>query len=520
MSLARFAATIGGYTMMSRVVGFVRDAMIAAILASGPVADAFFVAQRLPNMFRSLVAEGAFSAAFVPLFAGKLEREGRGPALALAEDVLSVMLAVMFTALIAAELAMPFLVSALAPGFTDDPARFGLATEFSRITFPYLLCMAVVALLGAVLNAFYKFSAAASAPILMNLLMIAALVLAGDALATPGHVLSWAVAVSGVAQLVWLAVSAARHKLSLRLPRPRLTPGVKRLFTLMLPGVVGAGVQQLNLFVSTIIASFQDGAVSTLYYADRINQLPLAVIGVAVGVALLPLLARQLKAGDETGALASLNRATEFTLLLTLPATVALVVIPGPIVTVLFEHGRFGPEESRATAAALAAFAAGLPAYVMVKVLLPGFYAREDIATPVRIAVVALLANSVLSMALVWPFGAVGIALATAIASWVNAMGLAFVLRRRGHFQADARLRTRLPRVIAAAAIMGVALYLAAQALASAIAGPLWMQGAALIALVFGGLAVFGALVAALGGARLSDARAFVRVDRRDAERP
>ena len=230
MSLARFAATIGGYTMMSRVVGFVRDAMIAAILASGPVADAFFVAQRLPNMFRSLVAEGAFSAAFVPLFAGKLEREGRGPALALAEDVLSVMLAVMFTALIAAELAMPFLVSALAPGFTDDPARFGLATEFSRITFPYLLCMAVVALLGAVLNAFYKFSAAASAPILMNLLMIAALVLAGDALATPGHVLSWAVAVSGVAQLVWLAVSAARHKLSLRLPRPRLTPGVKRLF--------------------------------------------------------------------------------------------------------------------------------------------------------------------------------------------------------------------------------------------------------------------------------------------------
>ncbi|MFN0042894.1 MAG: murein biosynthesis integral membrane protein MurJ [Alphaproteobacteria bacterium] len=509
MGLVRHATTVGGWTMVSRVVGFARDALIAATLAAGPVADAFFVALRLPNMFRSLAAEGAFSAAFVPLFSRRLESEGRRAALRFAEDVLAIMLAVMFAALILAELAMPWLVSAIAPGFADDPDRFRLSVEFSRLTFPYLLCMAVVALLGSVLNALDRFAAAAAAPILMNLVMIAAIAFFGQALETVGHALSWAVAAAGVVQLVWLNHCAARAGVSLRLPVPRLTPGVRRLFVLMVPGILGAGVQQLNLFVSTIIASFRDGAVSTLYYADRINQLPLAVIGVAVGVALLPLLSRQIKAGDFAGAAESQNRAIEFTALLTLPAMAALIAIPLPIVAVLFEHGRFGHEESRATAAVLAAFAAGLPAYVLVKVLLPAFYARQDIATPVRIAVVALIANAILSIVLVWPFGTVGIAIATAASSWFNAAGLAFILRRRGHFTADSRLKARTARIAAAAALTGCALYAAAVALSVALAGPLWLQALALSALVFGGGTFYAVLALAFGGTRLGELRAM-----------
>jgi putative peptidoglycan lipid II flippase len=511
MSLLRNASTVGGWTMVSRVVGFVRDALIAATLAAGPVADAFFVALRLPNMFRSLAAEGAFSAAFVPLFAGRLEAEGRPAAIRFAEDVLAVMLAVMLVVLVAAELAMPVLVSVLAPGFVGDAERFALTEAFSSITFPYLLCMSLVALFGSVLNALYRFATAAAAPILLNLVMIAALVFAGAAFETPGHALAWAVAAAGLVQLVWLAFDAGRAGVSLRLRVPRLTPGVKRMFVLMLPGIFGAGVQQMNLLVSTIVASFRDGAVSTLYYADRISQLPLAVIGIAVGVALLPLLSRQLKAGDATGASDSQNRAVEFTLLLTLPAAVALLAIPLPVVSVLFEHGRFGAEEARATAAALAAFAIGLPAFVLVKVLLPSFYAREDIATPVRVAVVALIANSALAVTFVRPWGAAGIALAGSLAAWVNAAGLAFILRRRAHFVLDARLCARLPRMAGAALLMGVALLLGERALAAALAGPIWMQVPALAALVFGGVAVFAGMALALGASRLADLRAALR---------
>lgn len=526
MGLLRHTATVGGYTMASRILGFVRDIIIAALMATGPVADAFFVALRLPNMFRSLVAEGAFSAAFVPMFSGAVEHGGKEAALRFAEEALAVMLAVMLAVLVAAELAMPLLVHVIAPGFADDAERFRLTTEFSRITFPYLTCMAVVALFGGVLNAFYRFSAAAAAPILMNAIMIVALLGFHDALDTTGHALAWAVAVSGLAQLLWLVWSARREGVALRLRRPRLTPDVKKLLRLMLPGVVGAGVQQLSLFVSTIIASFQDGAVSVLYYADRINQLPLAVIGVAVGVALLPMLSRQLKADDRASAASSQNRAVEFTLVLTLPAAAALVAIPESIVSVLFERGQFTADVSRETAWVLAAFAIGLPAYVLVKAFLPGFYAREDIATPVRIACAALATNVVLALALVRPFGAVGIALATAVSSWINASLLGYVLHRRGHFAPDPRLLRRAPRMLAAALAMGGALLAAAAILGPALhGGATLVEAAALAGLVAGGVALYGLLAVLLGGARPGELRTALRraprrVDPRPPARP
>lgn len=513
MGLLRHTATVGGYTMASRILGFVRDVMIAALMAAGPVADAFFVAQRLPNMFRSLVAEGAFSAAFVPMFSGAVEREGKEEALRFAEEALAVMLAAMLAVLVIAEIAMPALVALLAPGFTGDAERFRLTTEYSRITFPYLTCMAVVALFGGVLNAFYRFSAAASAPILMNGIMILALLGFHDTLETAGHALAWSTAIAGLAQLLWLVWSAKRNGVTIRFfRRPRLTPGVKKLLRLMLPGVVGAGVQQLSLFVSTIIASFEAGAVSILYYADRLNQLPLAVIGVAVGVALLPLLSRQLKVGDMEAAAASQNRAIEFTLVLTLPAAAALVAIPEPIVSVLFERGQFTTEITRATSWVLAAFALGLPAYVLVKALLPGFYAREDIATPVRIACASLGANVALALALVYPFGAIGIALATAASSWINAVLLAWVLRRRGHFAPDTRLTRRAPRMVLAAILMAVALVAGSALLDRALHGGLILvECAALAGLIAGGVSLYGGLAILLGGARLDELRAALR---------
>ena len=507
MALIRRAATVGGYTMLSRVLGFVRDILIASVLGAGPVADAFFVAFRIPNMFRRLVAEGAFAAAFVPMFSGRLESHGKDVARAFAEQVLAVLLGALIAFTVAVEIAMPGLMHLIAPGFTGNPAQFDLAVLFTRITFPYLLFMALVALLGGVLNSLYHFAAAAAAPILLNVVLIGALLGFAHAGDTPGHALAWAVAVAGAGQFVWMMLACHRAGMALRLPRPRLTPEIRRLLGLMVPAGLTAGVHQVNLLVGTIVATLQGGAVSYLYYADRVNQLPLGVVGVAVGTALLPMLSRALRAGEDDAAMDHQNRAIEVSLLLALPAAAALVVIAGPIIAVLFEHGAFGPEETRATAAALAAFALGLPAYVLVKVLLPGFFAREDMTTPFRISLAAVAANIVLTVALFPVIGHIGIALATALSSTLQAGLLWLVLKRRGYLVADQRLSARLPRTLAAALIMAAVLWLLAESLAVPLAGALGPRIAALTALVAGGLVIFAAAAHLLGAARLSELR-------------
>ena len=384
MALARWAATVGGYTMGSRVLGFLRDILIASVLGAGPVADAFFVAFKLPNFLRRLFAEGAFNAAFVPLFAGVLERDGRAAAKSFAEDVLTVLLWTLLVLVIAAQIVMPWLMHALAPGFADEPGKLDLTVQLTRLTFPYILLISLVSLLGGVLNSLYRFAAVAATPILLNLCLIGALLGLSRWTETPGHALAIGVTVGGIVQFVWLIVAASRAGMSLRLRWPRLTPGVKRLLILAAPAALGAGVAQINLVVDIIIASLlPPGSVSFLYYADRVNQLPLGVVGVAVGTALLPLLSRQLRAGEVEEAVGSLNRAIEMALLLAVPAAVALIVIAGPVIAVLFERGAFGVDESSATAGALIAYAAGLPAFVLIKVLAPGYFARQDTRTPV-----------------------------------------------------------------------------------------------------------------------------------------
>ena len=460
MSIVKAALTVGGLTGISRILGFVRDLLIAAVLGAAAAADAFFVSFKLANLLRRLFAEGAFNAAFVPLFARAHEGEGPEAARRFAEETLAVMTTVLLVVVLLAQLAMPWLVRALAPGFEVDGERYGLAVELSRITFPYLMFISLAALFSGVLNSIGRFAAAAFAPIILNLVLVTTLLFASLHPVTPAHALSWGVFAAGILQLAWVAVAARRNGMGLRLRRPRLTARLKRLFRLMLPGAIGSGVYQINLVIDTLFASLLPvGAVSYLFYADRLNQLPLGIIGVAIGTVILPLLSRQLRGGQDGAAAHTQNRAIEMGLLLTLPAAAALIVLAQPIIQVLFERGAFGPADTAATAAALMAFSIGLPAYVLIKVLVPAFFAREDTATPVKVAAACLLANVGLILILIGPLAHVGIALATAISNWLNVALLAAILHRRGHLRPDARLRRSLPRMVAVTVSMAIALF-------------------------------------------------------------
>ncbi len=506
MSLLRPVVTVGGLTLASRVLGFARDMLVAALLGAGPVADAFFIAFRLPNLFRRVFAEGAFNAAFVPLFLGRMTSAGQAAALAFAEDSLAVLASGLLVVVLLAEIAMPWLMLGLAPGFANEPGKFQLAIDLTRLTFPYLLFISLVSLMGGVLNSTGRFAVFAAAPILLNLSLIVALLGLRAWTPTGGHALAWGVAIAGALQFLWLVRACGRAEMALRLPRPRLTPSVRRLLRLMLPAALGNGVVQVNLVVDAILASLLGtGAVSYLYYADRLYQLPLGVVGIAIGTAILPMLARQLKTGETAAATNTQNRGIEAALLLTLPAAAALIGLNDPVIQVLFQRGAFGPAEAQATAAALAAYAAGLPAYVLIKVLTPGFYAREDTATPVKIGVLSVAINIALAIVLIRFLAHVGIALATALAAWINVGMLAIILGRRGFLVIDPQLRRRAPRIAIATAIMTVVILLAAAVLAPWFAGTTLVRVTALALVIVLGLASFGGLVHLIGAADLRD---------------
>jgi putative peptidoglycan lipid II flippase len=521
MSLVKSALTVGGLTMVSRILGFIRDQLVAFVIGTGPVAEAFAVAQRFPNLFRALFAEGAFNAAFVPQFARRVEGEGPAKAHAFAIEVFSVLLSwlVLFTAIAIA--AMPFVMMVIAPGFAPTSEKFDLAVELTRICFPYLLFMSLAALQSGVLNSLNRFTAAAAAPILLNIALIGANVVVwilgtGNSDET-GRILAWGVFAAGVAQYLLLAVACRRAGMPL-LPRlPRLTPGVKKVLLLSVPGIVSGGIMQINLLIATMIATTIPHAVAWLYYADRLHQLPLGVIGVAIGVVLLPELSRRLRAGDEAGAGQSQNRALELSLFLTLPATAALMIMPSAILSALFEHGAFRHADTIAVAGAVAAFAAGLPAFSMTKVFQPGFYAREDTRTPMNFALVSVAVNIAGSILLSRYFGHVGIAMATAIAAWVNAFLLAFTLNARGHFRADDRLIVRLPKIILATAIMALVIVAGLWLMDGAFreGAPVVTRLVALLTLVTAGVAAYFGAAFALGAMTLSELKSMLRRRRR-----
>lgn len=472
MNILRATGTIGGLTLISRVLGMVRDMMMARFVGAGLAADAFLIAWRLPNLFRALFAEGAFSAVFVPFFNRRMAEAdaqeagaGKTAAIAFAGEVLSVLFPflVIFTAAMIA--ATGPVVWAMTGGFPDGgPEKFALAKHLTVITFPYLGLISLVSLLGGILNSLNRFWVNAAAPILLNICMIVALLFfRGDSQLETAETQAIAVTVSGVLQLGWLILACRRAGVALKLSLPRLSPDVKKLLWLILPAAVGQGAIQFNLLVSTSLAArfLPEGAVSYLYYADRLNQLPLGLLGIGVGTAILPLLSRQIGGGNAQAANHTQNRALELALFLGLPAAIALVVSAVPLVRGVFQHGAFTAADTMGAASALAAFSVGVPAYVLIKVLTPGFYARQDTRTPVRLAVISMLFNLVGNLILIWPFGHVGVAIATAFSAWVNMVLLYWTLHQRGHLSLDARFRAKALRIVAAGAVMGGALWFA-----------------------------------------------------------
>jgi putative peptidoglycan lipid II flippase len=506
MTLYRGFATVGGMTVISRVLGFVRDVMIAAVLGASSVTDAFFVGFRVPNMFRRIFAEGAFNAAFIPLFAKRLHSQGDAAARAFAAQALSGLTLVLVVFVVLAEIAMPWLMLLLAPGFADDPDKYHLAVLLGRIALPYLVFMSWVALYTGLLNSLGRFAAAAFAPSLLNVVLIAVLlglVVTGTGEQTiAGVALAWGVVLSGLLQVAIVTFAAVRAGLRLKLERPTLSPDMKRLVQLAVPGMIAGGMAQITIVISTIIASLQDRVVSWLYYADRIFQLPLGLIGVAVGVVLLPDLSRKLRSGDTRAVIDSENRALEFSLLLTVPAAVALFIASWPIMRVLFERGAFTTVDARATADMLAALALGLPAYVLIKVLQPSFFAREDTKTPMIYAGIAMTANVALCFVLFVILGAVGIAIATSLTGWINVVLLAMELRRRGEFELDEAFRRAFLGIVLASAAMGAVLWWLTATLDPWFAPErgLLIQVAALIALIAAGLLTY-LVTGVLGGA-------------------
>jgi putative peptidoglycan lipid II flippase len=493
--------TVGGFTLLSRITGFVRDLMLAAILGAGPVADAFFVALRLPNHFRAIFAEGAFNAAFVPAYARIREQGGAARAGLFADRIFTLLLASQVLLLAVALLFTSGVIAVLAPGFANDPARFAPAVELTRITFPYLLLITLVTLYGGILNALQRFAAAAAAPILLNLSMMVALLLAVY-FPTPGHAAAWGVMISGVLQALLVGGDAWRSGALPTLRAFKLDADVKQFFRALGPATVGSAGVQLALFADTIIASFLPaGAVSALYYADRLNQLPIGVIGIAAGTVVLPEMARRLAAGDEQGAAHAQNRAAEFTLLLSVPCIAAFFVIPDLIMRGLFVRGAFTAADASAAGATLTAYAFGLLPFVLIRSAVATFFARGDTATPVKAALMAAAVNIGFKVLLMGPLGQVGLALATSIGAWINLGLVMWFAHRAGHARIDARLRQSMLKFAAAGVVLVGILWLCYAPVLQWVAG--WHGprdlAALLILMVVGGV-VYGAMVLALFG--------------------
>ena len=521
MNLTKALGSVGGLTLASRVLGLVRDSLFARFVGAGFASDAFLIAFRLPNMFRALFAEGAFSAAFIPMFNRKVaDRDGRGlpDGISFAEDALSVLLPVLLVMTAVLEVfAWPvtLLLSGRFNGVSQ--ADFAFAVLLSRITLPYLLLISLVSLLGGILNSLHKFWVNAAAPILLNATLIAALLIfhSHQPLFTARNQ-AIAVTVSGVLQLIWLIYACRTSGIRLRLRWPQLNPDVGKLMSLIWPAAAGAGAVQINLVVSTALAAalLPSGSVSYIYFADRLNQLPLGLIGIGLGTVLLPTISRHLGRGEEAEAMATQNRGMELALFLTLPATVALIVCGVPIVGALFQHGHFSALDSAYTAQALAAFSIGLPSYILVKVLTPGYYARSDTKTPVRYATISMVVNLVLNLAFIRPLGHMGPPLATAIASSVNVALLYRELVRRGHFIADARLTRRTWRLLVAALIMGGVMYFLNHLFQPFVVGASIQRWGAMVVLVTTGGVVYALATLVTGAFRLGDLATVLRRSR------
>jgi putative peptidoglycan lipid II flippase len=455
--------TVGGYTLLSRLTGFARDIMLAAILGAGPVADAFFVALRLPNHFRAIFAEGAFNAAFVPAYAHVYGERGEASARLFANRIFTLLFISQLVLLVVAWLFMPQAMSILAPGFTDDVEQRRLAIELTRITFPYLLLITLVTLYGGILNVMHRFASAAAAPIFLNLAMMMTLALAAF-FPSAGHAAAWGVLISGFLQFFLLAGDLARHGGLPRFAPVKLDEDVRAFFRALGPATIGSMGTQVALFADTIIATFLPaGALSALYYADRLNQLPIGVIGIAIGTVLLPEMSRRLTANDHPGAMAAQRRAFDFTLLFSVPFVAAFLTVPDVIMRAMFARGAFSRADAATAGATLAAYAVGLIPFVMIRSAVATFYARKDTATPVKAALTGVAVNVALKVALMGSLAQIGLALATAVGAWINLLLVLGFAMRAGYLELDRVLMRSFTKFIASGVILGAALWLTAR---------------------------------------------------------
>jgi putative peptidoglycan lipid II flippase len=495
--------TVGGYTLLSRITGFVRDIMLAAILGAGPVADAFFVAFRLPNHFRAIFAEGAFNAAFIPAYARIRTQNGNAAAGIFGDRIFTLLIASQAVLLALALAFTPQAIDLLAPGFSREPHQFELAVSLTRITFPYLLLITLVTLWGGILNALHRFAAAAAAPILLNLAMMATLACSGW-FGGAGYAAAWGVLISGVLQALLVGGDTWRAGALTSFRSLRLDADVRRFFTALVPATVGSAGTQLALFADTIIASLlATGAISALYYADRIDQLPIGVIGIAVGTVLLPEMTHRIAAGDDAGARSAQNRAIEFALLLAIPCIVAFLVVPDVIMRGLFMRGRFTADDAHAAALTLMAYTVGLVPFVLIRSTVAPFLARGDTFAPMKAALFGTAVNIVFKIALMGPLAQVGLALATAIGAWINFVLVLYWASRARHIAFDATLKSSLVRLFAAGLVMALVLLFAAPVVAKMLSSVAKFRNESeLLVLALLGGVVYGALVLALFGRR------------------
>ena len=498
MSLFKSIATFGGFTLISRVTGFVRDMVLAYFMGAGVMSDAFVVAFKLPNLFRNLFAEGAFTSAFVPLFSQKLVSEGKKKSVFFASQAMMILVVIVSLLIVLFELLMPYIVTILAPGFHNNPEKIALAVQLCRITFPFLLLVSIVSFQSGILNSFEKFAAPAVTPVILNLTMILSAFVFVPFMPTAAHGFALGITTAGLLEMLWLyfnlrCIGITLHPY-LRLAKIMHNPEIKTLFKRIAPGVVGAGIYQINMAVDTILVSLiGTGAISWLYYANRLQQLPLGVVGAAISVALLPILSKYLKAGDIENARTTQNQAVEYGLLLSLPAAVLLIVLANPIVTFLFRHGAFNAHAAQMTAYAVAAYSVGLPCYVMTKALMPNFFARGDTVTPVKYSFWVFVTNLIFNLLLMRPFGHVGIAVATTIAAFVSLGQYVVGLQKREYWRFTPLLIKKMLKIALASITMGVVVWGANKALC--LCFPQYMQSSLYL---FCGLAFLGIIALAI----------------------
>lgn len=466
MNLFKSIATFGGFTLLSRITGFFRDMILANFLGAGLVSDAFFVAFKLPNLFRSLFAEGAFTTAFVPMLSQKLVCEDKKQAVLFAAKAISVLAFFVSLFVVLVEWLMPWVVAILAPGFADEPEKVSLAVELSRITFPFLLFISIVSFQSGILNSLNKFAAPAAAPVILNLMMITSIVIFVPFAPSAAHGIAIGITTAGFIEILWLMFFLHRQQVYIK-PQFKIfkiikDAEIKTLFKRIAPGVLGAGIYQINMVVDTILVSLVGtGAISWLYYANRLQQLPLGVVGAAISVAVLPILSRHISSNKTKEAFEIQNKAFEYGALLSIPAAFALIILAKPIINILFQHGKFGLEETIMTSKAVIVYAVGLPAYVLVKSLTPNFFARGDTKTPVKYSMVVLITNLVFALLLMKPFGHVGIACATTIAAFVSLWQYLHGLKKREFWTCPKELVIKIIKICLCSLMMSLIIYLA-----------------------------------------------------------